>query len=94
MEKFTPGPWYANGNGVWRSDTHNSVAFVTPYKPDLSEGEECASTARLIAHSPEMYAAMKEFCVRVEIGEVKSKKTYALFKDILARINPENKQGL
>lgn len=81
MESFTPGPWYAHGNGVWRADTHNSVAFVTVHKPDLRDSEECAATARLIAHAPEMYAAMKEFCERGGNGA-----TRWAFKSILDKI--------
>lgn len=33
----------------------------------------------------EMHDAMNEFCDRVEVGEVRSRKTYAKFKAILER---------
>lgn len=45
--------------------------------------------ARLIAAAPEMYYAMAEFCRRVDAGEVRSVKTYAKFKAILAKIDGE-----
>lgn len=42
---------------------------------------------RLFAQAPEMMLAIKEFCDRVDKGEIRSKKTYAKFKDILDELN-------
>lgn len=43
------------------------------------------ANARLIAAAPDMLAALKEFVDRVDRGEVRSKKTYAKFKAIIAK---------
>lgn len=56
--RFTRGPWEASGNVIFRSDNHNSVAVVTVHKADMSENSEAASTARLIATTPEMYGIL------------------------------------
>lgn len=46
--------------------------------------------AHLIAAAPEMYGAMKEFCDRCDKGEVRSKRTYAKFMEILKKARGES----
>ncbi len=41
--------------------------------------------AELAARAPAMAEAMSEFCDRVEAGEVRSRRTYAKFCEILGR---------
>lgn len=60
-KRFTKGPWEVRGNAVFRSDTHNSVAVVTVYKPDMSEKSEAALTTKLISCAPELYDMLEEF---------------------------------
>lgn len=45
-------------------------------------------TATLYAAAEDMKAAMEKFVARVEAGEVRSKRTYAEFKAILAKARP------
>ena len=40
----------------------------------------------LYNEAPHMFEAMKEFVARVEAGEVRSKRTYRQFKEIIARV--------
>ena len=48
--------------------------------------EEMPTNTRLIAEAPAMLELMKEFVDRVERGEVRSRKTYAAFKEVIAKI--------
>ena len=50
---------------------------------EMDYDEACVNAA-LIAQAPAMYAAMQEFCDRVDRGEVRSRRTYEQFKSILA----------
>lgn len=47
---------------------------------------EMEANAHLIAASPTMYEAIQEFCDRVERGEVRSKRTYTKFKELIKKI--------
>lgn len=67
-----------------------AFAIVAPYRDGLP-GQAMLGTfvyrphARLAARAPAMAQAMNEFCDRVERGEVRSKRTYATFCEILER---------
>lgn len=50
--------------------------------------EKHAAEDRLRIAAPDMLAALKEFVARVDRGEVRSKKTYAAFKAIIAKAEP------
>ena len=43
------------------------------------------ANARLIAAAPDLLEALEWFCARVAAGEVRSKKTYAKFKEVIAK---------
>lgn len=84
--KYTPGPWHA---------VIYSGAFDQPLIRNDSgtigrlhsqEDRRHEANAKLIAKAPEMFELLKEFVHRVEIGEVRSKKTYAKFKEIIKAI--------
>ncbi len=42
--------------------------------------------ARLIENAPDMFRALKYFVDRVEEGSIRSKKTYAMYKNLIERI--------
>lgn len=93
--KHTKGPWkifgYSgqhnesgtvitgpNGEGVCST---NSVRTNSPIGWD-----EYYANAKLISEAPNMYELIKEFCQRVEKGEVRSTYTYSEFKKIIERL--------
>lgn len=89
MENFkgTKGKWRLSIS--YDGDLVSDIEIMQPsklvcliHKHKTIEG---IANAQLIAHAPEMLEAMQEFCERVERGEVRSRKTYAKFKDILTR---------
>ena len=47
---------------------------------------EMEKDARIIEAAPEMLDAAKTFCRRVEAGEVRSRRTYKIFKDLLEKV--------
>ena len=92
--KGTPGPWKVAQSlddtsigvipqdGVFAEDGLAPICIVTPVK-QMNEFD--LPNATLIAAAPEMLEAMQEFVDRVEKGEVRSVKTYAKFKSIIAK---------
>lgn len=74
------GPVWSLGPGVLLVDGSDGT-------PDGDEIDQ--ANARLIAQSPRMAEAMQWFCDRVDAGEVRSTKTYNLFKDILSDVYGE-----
>ena len=68
--------------------------FGTDDFPCLNEDEDNIEAikqdnkffANAVCQCLEMYKAMKEFCDRVDKGEVRSVKTYAKFKEILSKV--------
>lgn len=90
---FTPGPWKLNGefvsaNGHYDEPRIFSVADEDnpKYVASLAVGRNWEHDGNLIAVAPEMYEAMAEFVHRCDIGEVRSRKTYAKFKAILEKV--------
>lgn len=86
-EIFTPAPWTPKGFSVKKSNGFK----ITQQRPVGAGDWEIVdklyeADARLIAEAPVMYGLLKEFVDRVERGEVRSKKTYAKFKEVLSRI--------
>jgi len=67
------------------------AALHEPMPPTYGEVERRVAKAILEAEMSIQkdlqiaHAAMKEFCDRVERGEVRSKRTYAAFKEILEK---------
>lgn len=99
MAKNTPGPWsisesiYTNEHGVKYVTIDHLVSgsgvigLATVYEGCLDDGgDEMMANARLISIAPEMMEAMQEFCDRVDRGEVRSKRTYAKFKELIKSI--------
>jgi len=87
-EKFTPGPWrvekrHAVHSGKRRTANANVMNHRIPYM-------EKKANAHLISAAPDMYEAMKEFCDRCDKGEVRSKRTYAKFMEILKKARGES----
>jgi hypothetical protein len=84
----TPGPWVVKEQG--NADDYallvNNEKWVISIRQngEILPPEQNAN-AHLIAAAPDMLAAMKEFVARVEAGEVRSKRTYAQFKAIIAK---------
>lgn len=84
--KFTPAPWEQNGINAVHAKNGTCVAIT-------HNGENRKADATLIAAAPAMYAAMQDFCSRVERGEVRSRKTYEQFQSILAAARGEANQS-
>jgi len=72
----TPGPWKAriSGNVANTVSTEDGIGIARVI------GDE---DAHLIAAAPQMLEALEEFCARVDAGEVRSKRTYAKFKELI-----------
>jgi hypothetical protein len=94
--KFTPGPWYLEkafrGKRRVSADPAEEISWHGLAEVVVVHGsnepcEDGEANAHLIAAAPEMYEAMAEFVHRCEIGEVRSIKTYAKFKKVLAKAN-------
>lgn len=92
--KGTKGSWFIIKVTDHPLNTEEQVAFIqtathafdiSAVQSSIVDRDTFKANAQLIAHAPEMLEAMQEFCDRVERGEVRSKKTYALFKDLLTR---------
>ncbi len=76
-------------------DTANGETFGPFDKPTMiaiaaamSLGHERSGAKELLEAAQRMAAAMQHFVDRVDRGEIRSRKTYAAFKNILAA-NPE-----
>ena len=54
-------------------------------------GEHRMDNAILDAVAPELLAIANRFCERVESGEIHSRSTYAEFKAVIAKAEPERK---
>jgi hypothetical protein len=93
----TPGPWWVRKNernGELR-DCFVAAKDINgfPYDAEILGDDEYhtggivrkLADCHLIAAAPDMAEAMAEFCSRVDAGEVRSTKTYAQFKAILAK---------
>lgn len=78
MSEYTKGPWtYNQGSGTVSAICGPTRRVVARYVDP--------NNAHLIAAAPEMYEAIAEFVARCEAGEIRSRKTYAKFKAILAK---------
>lgn len=91
---FDFGKWIvANGLQVWVDGptAHSSPRICTVQNAALPVKQfsvaEQAKLARLIGVAPDLLAEAREFVRRVEIGEVRSKRTYASFKAIIAQVD-------
>lgn len=85
MTQTTPGPWGLM-SGMPTNVLGNGGIRVARCDFDGDFGHpECAANARLIAAAPDLLEAVKEFCRRVEAGEVRSIKSYAIFKAAIAK---------
>lgn len=76
----------------WRHEPGQTCPFdiVAPFRDGLLGTARLGSFAyqphaRLAAAAPRMAEAMDRFCDRVEAGEIRSKRTYAEFCEILGR---------
>jgi 3,4-dihydroxy-2-butanone 4-phosphate synthase len=74
--KHTPGPWLYGSHAIQAQSGEMVARTDTAMR---------VQDARLIAAAPEMAEAMLTFVARVDAGEVRSKRTYAAFKAILAK---------
>lgn len=83
--KFTDGDWILDEDNEIVSDAGGvlRIAEVSP----VGSKEEQRANGWIMALGPVMYNAIKEFCDRVEKGEVRSTHTYKKFKEIINRIN-------
>jgi len=98
MEKFkgTKGEWKLSSeedNFRWRQmlDSLNIQGINTDYHQGHimifgDGGKEDKADAKLIAYAPQLLEAMIEFIERVEIGEIKSIKTYNKFKKLINKV--------
>ena len=108
QDKHTPGPWRVviddDGNplsgrpSVEASDELDcaivhSDGFIQEYWRSARGDKEIHANARLIAAAPDMLEALQEFCRRVEAGEIRSKRTYAAFKALIAKATGEASHG-
>lgn len=92
VERFTPGEWVLSEDpGKNVNLPYSEICTIDECGEVIAQSlEGCSSAnAALIAQAPNMYSAMQEFVDRVEAGEVRSKKTYAKFKSILAAARGE-----
>jgi hypothetical protein len=86
--KYTPGPWEhfaaceVTANDPAGESSHVLIAHTY-------ESPNPKANARLIAAAPELADEARKFCARVEAGEIRSKRTYAAFKALLAKIDGE-----
>ena len=78
--KHTKGEWLFESHVVFTEES--DVAYV--YNDNISL-EEIHANGRLIAVAPKMLEALQMFVNRVEKGEIRSKKTYAQFKEIIKK---------
>ncbi len=89
MSKYTKGPWRVRPTSSEDWDDERglcvdagSLCICDTWGSGVAD-DVMQANARLIAAAPEMAEAMMIFVQRVERGEVKSKKTYAQFMEIL-----------
>lgn len=82
---WTKGPWRASREYVFAGK--NCIAICDTDNASLNRYE---NNARMMASSLEMYEAMQEFIDRCDKGEIRSKKTCAQFKQILAKARGED----
>ncbi|MGJ1362920.1 hypothetical protein ACR79B_20590 [Sphingobacterium spiritivorum] len=84
--KGTKGKWSTNTHSVFIGNEelidenvicrlHNGIKKYM--------GESQKANALLISKAPEMLEAMQDFCRRVDCGEVRSKRTYTKFKELI-----------
>lgn len=87
--KGTKGDWIAQCLDLsdYKSLSVGSLSQNTViahcYLPNKEIEQEQKANALLISKAPEMLEAMQEFCHRVDRGEVRSKRTYAKFKELI-----------
>ena len=97
--KHTKGNWITVANGSYivvktenwfDSDRHLyvSVMLYDDRNNDLHFSEENKANADVIAAAPEMLEAMQLFVDLVERGEIRSKKTYASFQEMIKKDTP------
>lgn len=91
MENFkgTSGDWSADiGADIDRNGMHTVIVFSNKSPMHVANAfgnnyDEAMANAKIISQAKNAVAAMQKFCARVEAGEVRSKKTYAEFKQII-----------
>lgn len=86
--KGTKGEWHADIGADELNQKYIRVIVdsdqgLSPAHAFGKTYDEAMANARVIAQSKNAIEAMRLFCHRVEIGEVRSKKTYAQFKQII-----------
>lgn len=94
-DKHSAGPWtlerHSNrsiaGWDVWGKCPDGYTVMVASLSEldDEQPASVIDANARLIASAPEMLAEIEKFCARVEAGEIRSTRTYAAFKALIAK---------
>jgi hypothetical protein len=67
--KYTPGPWAAEANGVFKDEQRNPIASV--YDPEHTNHltDIAKANAQLIAAAPDMYEALKDLVKLLECDD-------------------------
>ena len=73
-------PWYPI-NPTSEACIRKIVSTIAPLKLDLYAHRKGGGRALMFGHALE--SALREFCTRVERGEIRSEKTYMKFKALL-----------
>lgn len=84
--KHTPGPWkisFSSKEIASKYIIDNNGTIITAVKPAMNHTKNVLADARLIAAAPEMLEGLIWFVKRVRSGEVRSKKTYAKFVELI-----------
>jgi hypothetical protein len=87
--KYTPGPWTAEANGVFKDKQRNPIASV--YDPEHTNHltDIAKANAQLIAAAPEMYEALKAIIESGVIPYCYSDKLVVAAKQALAKAEGE-----
>ena len=96
--KFTPGPWYADGDDpaeliVW-SSPENRICFLAHSAGFNSDGD--FANANLVAAAPEMYAALEALVIETvdymqinNLGDPEQKHNIKLARKALSKARGE-----